>query len=282
MPSPFPGMDPYLERPELFGGFHERFVNAISDAISGQLPPTYFAELGSRIWIEESSRVILPDVNIHGESGPHRSHGSSGGTAVLAPASDVEVEPFTIVLEEHKETFLEIRHGADGVRLVTAIELLSPTNKAAGGDGRNQYLQKQDEMRRSDVNFIEIDLLRGGQKSTLAPSTGLRTPHGECTYHIVLRPAERRFQRDVYRIHLWNRLPTLHIPLLPGDGILAVPLQPVFDRCYELGRYAMRIDYTAPLPLPPLRPHEAECVARMSVGGSAAAGDATALPTTSS
>lgn len=273
MPSPFPGMDPYLERPELFGGFHDRFVSGIADAISLQLPPTYFAELGSRIWIEESNRSVLPDVNVHANSGSRRSGGDAGAAVALLETA-IEVEPLVVEVEEHKESFLEIRHGADGVRLVTAIELLSTTNKAPGGDGRTQYLQKQAEMRRSDVNFIEIDLLRGGLKSTLAPEHVLRTPEGECSYHIVLRSAERRFQRDVYRIQLWNRLPVLRVPLLPGDGILAVPLQPVFDRCYDLGRYTMRVDYSVPPPLPPLRPHEAEYVSRIQAR-TASAGSAT-------
>lgn len=262
MPSPFPGMDPYLERPELCGGVHDTFIAELRREIRLQLPPTYFAELGSRIWIEESKRSLLPDVNVHANAGSRRPGGESGSTVAVLESS-TEVEPLTVEFEEHKESFLEIRHGADGVRLVTAIELLSTTNKAPGGDGRTQYLQKQAEMRRSDVNFIEIDLLRGGLKSTLAPEHVLRTPEGECSYHIVLRAAERRFQQDVWRIQLWNRLPVLRVPLLPGDGILAVPLQPVFDRCYDLGRYAMRVDYSVPPPLPPLRPHEAEFVSRL-------------------
>lgn len=262
MPSPFPGMDPYLERPELFGGFHDTFIAELRREIGLQLPPTYFAELGSRIWIEESNRSVLPDINVHANSGSRRPSVESGSAvAVLESATDVE--PLIVEVEEHKESFLEIRHGADGIRLVTAIELLSTTNKGPGGDGRTQYLQKQAEMRRSDVNFIEIDLLRGGLPSTLAPVHVLRTPEGECSYHIVLRAAERRYQRDVWRIQLWNRLPVLRVPLLPGDGILAVPLQPVFDRCYDLGRYAMRLDYSVAPPLPPLRAHEAEFVAQI-------------------
>ena len=46
--------------------------------------------------------------------------------------------------------------------LVTAIELLSPTNKR--GVGRREYLRRRERFLRSDVHLLEIDLLRKGRR----------------------------------------------------------------------------------------------------------------------
>jgi Protein of unknown function (DUF4058) len=54
MPSPFPGMDPYLEHPEFFPGLHDRLINQISDVLQASLFSPYFAEIASRGWLDES------------------------------------------------------------------------------------------------------------------------------------------------------------------------------------------------------------------------------------
>jgi hypothetical protein len=250
-------------------------VTALADEIAGRLPEQYFADLRSRAWIEESQRSVTPDVKVLRSMSPVPS---AGGTAVAVRGSSSDVEPITVTVadEEQHENYLEIRCGPDGERLVTAVELLSPSNKTPGDEGRTLYLQKQQEMLRSDVNFIEIDLLRGGIRSTLAPVATLRTSEGEASYHIVLRPASARSQRVVYPIQLWHRLPLLRIPLLPEDDPLDIALQPIFDRCYDLGRYATRVDYTAPAPAPVFRSHEAEYVARQLAANTGANGIAPA------
>jgi hypothetical protein len=43
MPSPFPGMDPYLERPSLWSDFHATLLVAIRAALNTALPPRYAA-----------------------------------------------------------------------------------------------------------------------------------------------------------------------------------------------------------------------------------------------
>ena len=69
MPSPFPGMDPYLEHPDIFPDFHDRFVTYVSDAIQPRLPEPYYAAIGRRVWIEVSERFVGPDVNVHSAAG---------------------------------------------------------------------------------------------------------------------------------------------------------------------------------------------------------------------
>lgn len=57
MPSPFPGMDPYLEGPTYWSGFHTRFIVAIGDAIAEQLPPGYYAEVELHVWLEDETAM---------------------------------------------------------------------------------------------------------------------------------------------------------------------------------------------------------------------------------
>ena len=56
MPSPFPGMDPYLEAPALFPDLHDRFVSYLADVLNTGLPAPYFAGIASRVWVESSER----------------------------------------------------------------------------------------------------------------------------------------------------------------------------------------------------------------------------------
>ena len=53
-------------------------------------------------------------------------------------------------------------------------------------------------------------------------------------------------------------MPEIDIPLLPGDGSIAVDLQHVFERCYETGPYRRRLDYQTLRPDPPLSAEQAQ------------------------
>ena len=68
MPSPFPGMDPYLEHPDIFPDVHDRFITHLSEAIQSRLPEPYFAVIGKRLWIETTERSIQPDVDVMRET----------------------------------------------------------------------------------------------------------------------------------------------------------------------------------------------------------------------
>jgi hypothetical protein len=54
MPSPFPGMDPFLEHPEIFPDLHDRLNTHLSEVLQAGLPPPYYAVIGRRTWIEVS------------------------------------------------------------------------------------------------------------------------------------------------------------------------------------------------------------------------------------
>jgi len=71
--------------------------------------------------------------------------------------------------DEVREPFLQIFSRLEGERLVTTVEVLSPSNKTPGSPGRDLYLRKQREVLGSQTNLVEIDLLRGGEHTTAVP-----------------------------------------------------------------------------------------------------------------
>ncbi|HUG91566.1 MAG TPA: DUF4058 family protein [Planctomycetaceae bacterium] len=64
MPSPFPGMDPFLESPEYFPDLHDSLVYVIQETIQPLLPSPYFAKKARRGWLEHVERPIGPDVYV--------------------------------------------------------------------------------------------------------------------------------------------------------------------------------------------------------------------------
>ena len=67
MPSPFPGMNPYLESPELWPEVHSRLIVAIADILDPQLLPKYRAAIERRVYDlsgDEAILIRIPDVTI--------------------------------------------------------------------------------------------------------------------------------------------------------------------------------------------------------------------------
>ena len=160
MPSPFPGMDPYLENREIFPDFHDSAITYLREALQASLPAPYFAALGRRVWIEVSRRSVGPDVQIQrGRTGvpPRPPNASTSTVATQAVARPLKVK---VTHDEFREPFLEIyTRGEGGKRLVTSIEILSLSNKTPGEQGRELYLRKQKEILTSQAHLVEIDLL---------------------------------------------------------------------------------------------------------------------------
>ncbi|MFM9966167.1 MAG: DUF4058 family protein [Planctomycetaceae bacterium] len=244
--SPFPGMDPYLEAS--WGDIHHRFITYSCDQIQSQLPRDLRARTEERVSIgspfHEDSRHIVPDVRV--VERPHWS-GGGGGVAVLEAPVGL-VEPLLIDDDEPiTEGFIQIVDTSSGQHVVTVIEVLSPTNKLAGGD-REQFLRKRKALISGGVNIVEIDLLRSGRRlepldrRTLPPN--YRTPY--CV--LIRRPGIGGF--EYYRVPLRERLPKIPIPLRQTDRDVTLDLQAVFDLAYANGRYD-DTDYSID-PNPPL------------------------------
>ena len=241
MPSPFPGMDPYLEHPALWPGVHQRLITYLGDALNALLPPHYVADIGERLYVVQAERSIYPDVVVIEPPAavflPER--GASGTAAVLNsdPSWVLSIDPI-----ERREVYIEILSVGDTSRVVTVIEVLSPSNKTAGSEGRQLYVTKQQEILQSPTHLLEIDLLHYGEHTVSAPRVSL-LEKGTWTYLACLHRGGQRGRYEVWPTTLRQRLPRIRVPLAHDDTDVVLDLQTVFTRCYDEGAYARRLDY---------------------------------------
>jgi hypothetical protein len=278
MPSPFPGMDPYLEHPAVFPDLHDRLITNLSETLQSGLPDPYFAAIGDRVWVEVSEREIGPDVKVLRGREERSFEGSRGGGTSVAAAPRSLPIVVTVPQDERREPFLEIRSRVEGERLVTIVEVLSLANKTPGAQGRDLYLRKQKEILESRTpgasqatppavpHLVEIDLLRAGEHATAVPLERALRKTGRFDYHACVHRFDSIEDYFVYPILLRQKLPEVAIPLLPGDAPVTVDLQAVFDRCYDTGPYSRRVRYGEVEPEPPLPEQDREW-ARGIIGG---------------
>ncbi|MCU0981963.1 MAG: DUF4058 family protein [Pirellulaceae bacterium] len=267
MPSPFPGMDPFLEHPGIFPGLHDRLIAYLSESLQARLPEPYYAEIGERLWVETSDRSIGPDVYVLEDEGRDRE-GQGGGKVGVGLLTEVRSQPVVVTVpqDEFREPYVEIRASGDNERVVTAIEVLSLTNKTLGVRGRDLYLRKQREILASPIHLVEIDLLRGGHHTTAVPLRRARAKTGPFDYHVCIHRFDHLEDYLVYPIRLQDRLPEIGIPLLPGDRDVVLDLQDVFQRSYDAGPYRRRIRYRDTEPVPPLDPENLQWTAQLLHG----------------
>jgi len=244
MENPFPGMNLYLE--QYWREIHQRLVTYVGDAMQSSLPKSLRARIEERVFVETEDiryRHIYPDIHVVEHRPPSQSDERipQSSVAVAEPlVMEVENEPVT-------QRYIEIIDAASGNRVVTVIEFLSPSNKLPG-DGQKQYLQKQREVIAADVNLVEIDLTRTGER-VLSLHPIHYPPRYRTTYQVLVRRAARPLTVEIYSAPLSKRLPEIHIPLRADDRDVDMDLQPLIDRCYKNGRYD-DIDYASdPQPL---------------------------------
>lgn len=254
-------MDPFLEHPAIFPDLHDSLVTYLRESLQARLPPPYYADTGNRVWVEVSDRTIGPDVKVlRSDDERLRDDSNANGVALASPPRTKPVV-VTVPHDEFRETFVQILTRLEHERLVTTIEVLSWTNKTPGAHGRDLYRRKQREIIDSEVHLVEIDLLRGGEHTTAVPLDRARKKTGPFDYHVCIHHFDNLEDYFVYPIRLDERLPEIHVPLLPGDGAVAIDLQTVFDRCYDTGPYSRRVRYREMTPVPPLRPEQTEWAA---------------------
>jgi len=265
MPSLFPGMDPYLENPEIFPDFHDSAITYLREALQASLPAPYFAALGRRVWIEVSRRSVGPDVQIQRQRVGVTSTRQEVATG-SAVATQLVARPFMVKVahDEFREPFVEIyTRGDDGKRLVTSIEILSLSNKTPGEQGRELYLRKQKEILASKAHLVEIDLLRAGEHVSAVPLEAATEVCGDFDYHVSVHCFDDQESFFVYPIRLEERLPPIAVPLLPGDPPVTLDLQAVFDRCYDAGPYSREVRYGDDAIVPALEPDQAAWASRI-------------------
>lgn len=180
MPSPFPGVNPYLEQETVWHDFHERFCPAAAEFLTVQIRPHFIAKIDEHVYIHE------------------------------------------------RLSFLEIRD-RQTMRIVTVIELLSPSNKQPGPD-REQYVAKRSELLRSSVHFVELDLLRGGPRMPMEDLP-------ECDYYALVGRVDERPRAGVWPFQLHDPLPVIPVPLVAPHPDARLDLKQVLDRIYDAAGY---------------------------------------------
>jgi hypothetical protein len=208
---------------------------------------------------------FLPDVRVTAEPGKPRKRGKGLSQLATEPVSEVasEVGGMTIqafVAEEHRESFIEIYEDDPERRLVTCVEVLSPSNKRKKSRGRKLYLRKRESLLMGAANLVEIDLLRGGQR---LPMLG-NWP--DSPYTLLVCRELRAPYCTVWPAHFREPLPTLLVPLSHPDPDVRIDLAPLIAAIYERSRYHRDIDYSKPLH-PPLTEADAAWLAGRPNGG---------------
>ena len=241
MPSPFPGMDPFLES-QMWSDFHADFIPALCARLVARLAPDYVVNVEKSVYLlhdnDDIDRLVIPDVAVI-ESGEWT--GGSDGSVALA----IDVQPVVRTFTQPRtvrNAYLAIR-SLRGRQVVTVIDVLSPWNKT--GEGRGEYLEKRDALLGSPVNLVELDLLRGGRRLPTVE------PHPAGDHFAFVSRGNRRPQSEVYPWSLRRTLPTIPIPLAPGDADVPLELQAAFDETYDRAGYRYSVDYTTAID-PPL------------------------------
>ncbi len=227
----FPGMDPYLEQPNLWPQVHNRLIVAIADELTPQIAPHYRVSIEERIYTstEQDLRVGIADIAIRDRT-PKLVNINTTKSALADPVK-VHV-PLPI---EIKERFLQVRVSQTG-EVVCVIEILSPANKR-GGKGRSTYERKRQQILGSQTSLVEIDLLKQGQPMPLIEETDSR-------YRVLVSRGYSRPEADLYPFRLQDPIPTFPVPLRKREAEPLVDLQRLLDEVYDRARFDLAIDYS--------------------------------------
>jgi hypothetical protein len=257
-------MDPYLEAPDIWPDFHDALAATLRSMLNSTLPAPYYARLQKRpelgvVLGGGSLHRIVPDVSVlhYPQPKPPSSLLRESGLALFdQPRTEVtagvELRIQTDPLQHH---FVEIVDAQHGHKLVTLIEIVSPSNKHPGPD-RRSYETKQQEVLSSEASLIEMDFLRAGQRLFPYPELAAAVDALAPDYLVLLNRASLRqaywMDYTLYPIRLPEVLPCIPVPLAGADPDVLLDLQVAFNRVYREGPYLRAIDYTKS-PEPPLR-----------------------------
>ncbi len=247
MDALFPGMDPYLEHPLLWGDFHLRFIVMLANQVQACLRPRYVASIASRTFREWRVPRFGPDLIVN--------ENRAGQTPDSARVSRPVDAPIMLELEDVQvsESRVEILDVTDHEKVVTAIEVVSPSNKRLG-PGRRSYRRKRREMLADKINVIEIDVLRTGRHVLCIPRWCVEELQPYNYLVCVNRwPHRNRFQ--LYPWRLRERMPCIAAPLADADPDVPLDIHAAFARVYTHASYPLFVHYDEPCK-PPLEPSD--------------------------
>ena len=265
MPSPFPGMDPYLEAPDIWPDLHEALAGEMRAELNLLLPQPYYARLEVRPEVgivddEGTLRRIVPDVTVIRRASDTTTASATVTLSERRATISASVE-VTVASEPLRHQVVEIRDASRGHKLITLIEIVSPSNKRAGVD-RRAYLRKQRDVLESDASLVEIDLLRSGER--LLPNAELEiyllSLDPKPAYLVLVNRAWRRLGVEMayqlFAVSVRDVLPCIAIPLREGEDEVTLDLQWIFNQAYDRGPYRRgAVDYAGD-PEPPLEPDD--------------------------
>ncbi|MCI0465015.1 MAG: DUF4058 family protein [Gemmataceae bacterium] len=272
MKSPFPGMDPYIEASDLWGDFHGHLIEKIYEEISAVLPEGYVARTGERSYIallesgERKEYWFISDVKVSAPRDRKRTAPAASEAKSMPVLATPEMEPVDLrafIEEEFKEKFLDVYELQPERRLITSIEVLSPSNKRRGSEGWQQYLRKRQALLRGKANLVELDLLRDGDRLPMLD------PWPGSPYTLLVARKELAPRCRVWPASFDQPLPTIPIPLAKPHPDIPLALQPLVEVIYERGRYSEGIDYSKLLD-PPLTAEQSAWLAQQLRGREAA------------
>ena len=265
MPSPFPGMDPFLEANPLFQELHTQMLAEMQATLQPQLRPKYVARLerhlseGS-VWEVPEAAITLerkePDVTIVSGRADRQPRGSTATLAAPTARTVEELDADELEMRKQRRIVIYVR---DRPRLaVTGIELLSPGNKQPGAIACERYLEKRASALHGGLHWVEIDLLRGGTR----PMLPVPVPKWADYLSYVAQATPTGWNHLAYSWTLRDPLPRLPIPLL-GDDQAQIDLGACFASAYDRLAADDEVDYGGPPPPPPLKKHDAVWVDKL-------------------
>ena len=259
MPSPFPGMDPYLEDPDLWPDVHARLIAGIGELLAPQLRPRYVARVEQRTFLFDPAGPgdelqVVPDVRVVEQRRRHQASAGGGGAAVAEKAS-VPIDVTGLVKRVGVQRFLEIRDSTNR-RIITVIEILSPSNKVESA-GRRALLQKREQVCDSDTSWLEIDLLRRGSRTVKLSEIG-EAPYIAYLDRWAPNDPDALVNRRqfLWRMALREPLPSIFVPLRRKDADVSLDLQKTLDFAYDRAAYDVDVNCRVP-PNPPLSKNDA-------------------------
>ncbi|MEM7134412.1 MAG: DUF4058 family protein [Chloroflexota bacterium] len=251
----FPGMDPYLEAPNIWRGFHHRIADEIADTLNPKIGPKYYADIEVTTTFEEvsigKSKTVVPDVAVLAPTSDPTPALPATAVAVAEPAKIDE--PIRRAVNTVPTKLRAVRvYVTETDELITSIEILSPYNKRE--PGLAEYRRKRSSILASNVHLVEIDLLRGGQR---VGSETQGPPLDDVDYILLVNrgnDVNPGVFSDIWPGVINKPLPILPIPLEAPDPDVPLDLNMILRAVYTRAAYSRRIDYTQPVPAPKLRP----------------------------
>jgi hypothetical protein len=232
MKSPFLGMNPWLEG-YLWPDVHSDLASAIRSLLAPMIAPKYVARLAIAAYMDNDPEseigITYPDVEVLRQGNilkePVVAYGNRSTTVPTI------VAPFKLPIDV-KVISVEVRD-VEHNKLVTAIEILSPLNKRK--PNLIDYREKINELHKSGVHVLEIDLLRRGTRPF---------PHNKSNkhYQMMLLRAKKN-KAAVWAVGIQDELPVLPVPLLAPDPDVALDLGQALDIIFERSLYHLSIDY---------------------------------------